>query len=69
MIGADEVILLERDYGKQLAKRILYPSINDYLELSDGISVAEIHAPGDVIGKSIKQLDIRRKRRIKYYIC
>ncbi|WP_058302444.1 potassium channel family protein [Gorillibacterium timonense] len=58
-IGADKVIFPERDMGQRLAHALISPNILDFIELSDNYSIVEIRATPLLIGKSLKQLDIR----------
>lgn len=60
-IGADKVIFPERDMGMRVAHHLISPNIVDFIELSDDYSILEIKAPGPMIGRSLKQLDIRAK--------
>lgn len=60
-IGADKVIFPERDMGIRVAHHLVSPNILDYIEISDDYSIIEIKAPAPMIGRSLKQLDIRAK--------
>lgn len=60
-IGADKVIFPERDMGHRVAHHLISPSVMDFIELSDGYSIVELQAAPQMIGKSLKQLDIRAK--------
>lgn len=60
-IGADKVIFPERDMGLRVAHHLVSPNILDYIEISDDYSIIEIKAPEQMIGKSLKQLDIRAR--------
>jgi trk system potassium uptake protein TrkA len=60
-IGADKVIFPERDMGLRVAHHLVSPNILDYIEISEDYSIIEIKAPEQMIGKSLKQLDIRAK--------
>jgi trk system potassium uptake protein TrkA len=60
-IGADKVVFPERDMGLRVAHHLVSPNILDYIEISDDYSIIEIKAPQHMIGKSLKQLDIRAK--------
>jgi trk system potassium uptake protein TrkA len=60
-IGADKVIYPERDMGQRLAHHLISSNIIDYIELSDDHSIVEIKASRAMIGKSLRQLDIRAK--------
>ncbi len=60
-IGADKVVFPERDMGNRVAHHLISPNVMDYVELSDGYSIVEMKAPPQMIGKSLKQLNIRAK--------
>ncbi|SFE39839.1 trk system potassium uptake protein TrkA [Paenibacillus catalpae] len=60
-IGADKVVYPERDMGLRVAHHLISPNILDYIEISEDHSIIEIKAPEAMIGKSLKQLDIRAK--------
>ncbi|MGG4145561.1 TrkA family potassium uptake protein [Paenibacillus algorifonticola] len=60
-IGADKVVYPERDMGLRVAHHLISPNILDYIEISEDYSIIEIKAPEAMIGKSLKQLDIRAK--------
>lgn len=63
-VGADRVVQPERDAGLRLARQLITPNVLDYLTLGIGMSVAEIHAPDFMIGKTLADLDVRRKYKI-----
>lgn len=60
-IGADKVIYPERDMGHRVAHNLISPNILDYIELSDDHSIVEIRATSQLIGKSLRDLDVRVK--------
>lgn len=60
-IGADKVVFPERDMGMRVAHNLISPNILDYIELSDDHSIVEIRATPLIIGKNLKELDIRAK--------
>lgn len=62
-IGADKVIFPERDMGLRVAHHLISPNIIDFIELSDDYSIIEMSAAKDMVGKNLKQLDIRAKYR------
>jgi trk system potassium uptake protein len=63
-IGADKVVQPEQDAGKRMAHQLISPNILDYLPLAAGMSVAEVPAPEFMIGKTLAELDVRRKHKI-----
>jgi trk system potassium uptake protein TrkA len=60
-IGADKVVYPERDMGQRVAHHLISSNIIDYIELSADYSIVEIKVSKQMIGKSLKQLDIRAK--------
>ena len=63
-IGADEVIYPEREMAEKLAVRCSATNIFDYIELTDEYAIYEIPVLYPWIGKTITELNIRRKYRI-----
>jgi trk system potassium uptake protein TrkA len=60
-IGADKVILPERDMGVRVAHNLVSSNLLDFIELSPDYSVIEIQAPTDWYGMEILDLDVRSK--------
>jgi trk system potassium uptake protein TrkA len=60
-LGADRVVFPERDMGSRVAHNLVSPNILDFIELAEDYSVAEIVATNRMIGKDLKDLDIRAK--------
>ena len=60
-IGADRVILPEKDMGVRVAHNLVSESILDFIELSPDYSIMEIEAPEEWRGKSIRELKLRSK--------
>ena len=58
--GADQVVYPDRDVAEKAAVRYSGNNVFDYTELADGISIFEISPLESWIGKSIKDLNIRR---------
>jgi len=60
-IGADKVVFPERDMGLRVAHQLVLPNFIDYIEISEDYSIVELKAPAQMVGKSLKQLNIRAK--------
>lgn len=60
-IGADRVVFPEREMGIRIAKNLVYDNILDYVELDPRYGIAEVIAPEEWVGSTIKELDIRNK--------
>ncbi len=63
-VGADMVVFPEKDSGIRLAKNILSSGFLDIADISDDISIIELNAKSEWIGKSLKELELRRKHSI-----
>jgi len=63
-LGADEVIQPETEAGRQLARRLANPHLEDLIELSDGFTLIELHAPAAFHGKSLEQLGLRTRYQV-----
>ena len=61
LVGADEVICPEEESAQRLAQRLINPNIMAHLVLARGHSLVEMRPPENFIGKSIRELDIRRR--------
>ncbi len=60
-IGADKVMIPEREAGVKLAQAVTSSSILDFIELSDQYGIAEVQLPESWAGKSLRELNIRVK--------
>lgn len=63
-VGADEVFNPEETAAHWMVQRLLIPNISNYFELAEGFSVVEINAPASILGKTIEELNLRRRFRI-----
>lgn len=63
-IGADEVVYPERDLAEKLAVRYNANNIFDYVQLTEDYSIFEIPVPTAWVGKSLAELEIRRRHRV-----
>ena len=59
--GADEVIMPEKQIAEWAAIRYASNNIRDYIRLDDDHGIYEISVPVEWVGKSIGQLDIRKR--------
>ncbi len=62
--GADEVVYPEKQLAAWTAIRCSSEHILDYIELDDEYAIFEVEIPSDWSGKSILELDIRKKHGI-----
>ncbi len=63
-VGADVVVLPEKDSGIRLAKNLLSSGFIDIADISEDISIIELDARAEWVGKSLKELELRRKYSI-----
>lgn len=60
-IGADRVLIPEREIGIKLAQTISSSSILDFIELSAEYGIAELPTPQAWAGKTLRELNVRAK--------
>ncbi len=60
-VGADNVVYPERDMGIRVARNLAGHIILDYLELDPNSSIVEIKTPEWMVGKTLGQLELRKK--------
>lgn len=63
-LGADKIIMPERDVARKTAHSLTSPSFLEFLELSDEYGIIEIEAPKQWTGKKISELNIRKKYNV-----
>ena len=59
--GADEVVYPEKQLAKWVAIRFSSDHILDYIQLDDEHAIFEVDLPESWIGKTVVQVDVRRK--------
>ncbi len=60
-IGADEVIIPEKESGVRLARNLVSAGFAEMIELSDAVSMVELDVRKEWLGKSLMELSLRRK--------
>ncbi len=60
-VGADKVVFPENESGIRLAKNLLSSGFVDMVSLAKNVSVLELDMKPDWVGKSLIELDLRRK--------
>lgn len=60
-VGADKVIYPEVEMGERLAMSLLYGNFVDVFSLSEKVSIVETAIPKRWIGKTLIELDVRKK--------
>ncbi len=63
-VGADKVIFPEKESGIRLARNLLSSGFAEMMELSEDISMIELNVKDEWAGKSLAELDLRRKYSI-----
>lgn len=58
-IGADRVVLPEKDMGVRVAHNLVSSNLLDLIELSEDYQIIEMNAPAEWIGKTLRSLDVR----------
>lgn len=62
--GADEVVYPERQIAVWTAIRYSSDNISDYIALGDDHAIFEIQVPYNWVGKTIGQLDVRKRHHV-----
>ena len=60
-VGADQAIIPESESGVRLAKNLLSSGFVDMVELTDEVSLVELDIRPEWVGKSLMELDLRKK--------
>ena len=60
-VGASEAIIPEREMANKVARSIISPNVLEYLPISEDYTIVELAPPTDFIGKSLADLDLRKK--------
>ena len=60
-VGADRVVIPEKEMASRFARSLVCPSVMEYFDLSDEYAIVERNPPDAWIGKSLRQLNIRAK--------
>lgn len=60
-LGADKVVIPEKEVADKLARSLTSYNVLDFIELSNDYGIVEINTPKEWIGKSLKELDVRAR--------
>lgn len=63
-VGADKVLIPEKESGISAAHAIMSGTFMDFIELSERVSMIELTPKTEWLDKSLRELDLRRKKRI-----
>lgn len=60
-VGAHEIVNPEKEMGERIARRLARPSMIEQIPLGDGADLAELEVPEAFIGRTLVELDVRRR--------
>lgn len=60
-VGADDAVIPEKESGIRLAKNLVSDGFTDMADLSDNISMVEVNVKKEWIGKTLIELNLRKK--------
>ena len=60
-VGADRVVIPEKEMAGRVARGLANPNVMDYIELSNQFAIVERSVPESWVGKSLKELNVRSK--------
>jgi trk system potassium uptake protein TrkA len=63
-VGADDVFNPEEEAARWMVQRLLITNITSYFELAEGFSVVEVEAPKALVGKTLAEVNLRRRFRL-----
>ena len=63
-VGATQVVMPSEEQAMRVVTSLVRPNVLDSLPLADGFSVWEVKAPKRFAGKTLRQLDLRKKTRL-----
>lgn len=60
-VGVDKVVFPERDMGIRVAKSLIAPNVVDLINLTDEYAIESIQLPDHWVGKTVREIEVRRK--------
>ena len=63
-VGATEVVIPEKEMAAKVARTLISPNVMDYIPLTHEYTICEIAPPTSFIGRSIAEIQLRRKFNI-----
>lgn len=60
-VGADRVVFPEMEMGVRIAKNLVTNNVLDFMELADDYTIMEIRVFDEWVGKTLMELDMRKK--------
>jgi trk system potassium uptake protein TrkA len=63
-VGADRVVFPSRMQGERLGLELVRPNLLERLEIDERNSIEEITVPADFVGRSLRDLNLRKNYRV-----
>ena len=63
-LGADRIVLPESDIGRRVGLALSHDGVQQYTEFSEDTAIVEMDVPARWIGKTLLELDVRKKMKI-----
>lgn len=63
-VGADRVIIPEQESGIRVARNMVTGNFIDFIELSDRVKMIEMKVRQEWVGRSLRDLDLRKKHAL-----
>lgn len=63
-VGAHEVVNPELHMGERLGRKLAHPSVLEQIDLGESTDLAEVEAPEAFAGRTLQDLDVRRRHRV-----
>lgn len=63
-VGATEVVIPEREMAAKIARSLISPNVMDYIPLTREYTICEIAPPASFVGKSIAEIQLRKRYNI-----
>jgi trk system potassium uptake protein TrkA len=63
-IGATDIIFPEKDMAIRIARGLSSPNVLEYIPLAEDYSITEVGPPAHFLGKTLVELDLRRKYNV-----
>ena len=63
-LGVDEIVFPETEYGTRMGRQLSVDSVQEYFEFTEDTSIIEFEIPKTWAGKTLLELDIRKKYEV-----
>lgn len=63
-IGADDIVNPEKESAERWRNRLMAPAVMERIDLAEDCKLVQAPAPGEFLGKTLAQLDVRRKYNV-----